>query len=347
MKRNIASLVTLFFSSLLATCALPSRASAQNTYALDDGVPNSGLSYGLPTDYCWFQSFQTVGAADTITTVRILWAPGMIPAGTPVRLCVWEDPNDDGDPADAILVGQQTSVVPNVVGLAYTSYPISPSLVHGSFFVGAVLTTDGSFGTIALLDYDSPYTHKAWFATDAPGFFDPAALSSSFYNHIEIIGAGIHGVFLIRAEGTGNTPTTYCTAKTNSLGCTPQIASFGTASASAPAGFHVYATNVLNRTPGLLVYGTSGRATTPFGGGTLCVAGPLRRTPVQNSGGSLVGVDCSGTYHLDFASWIAAGNDPSLVAGVTVRAQYYSRDTGFAAPNNVGLTNAIEFTLTP
>ena len=107
------------------------------------------------------------------------------------------------------------------------------------------------------------------------------------------------------------------------------------------------ATSVLNRRSGILAYSTSGRATTPFGGGTLCLAAPLRRTPIQNSGGSAAGTDCSGTYHFDFAAWITSGSDPSLVAGTTVNAQFYSRDGGFAAPNNIGLTNALEFTLVP
>lgn len=337
----------LSFLVTSATALLAAPARTQVTYALDDGIPDSGLTYQMSTDYGWFQSFDAVGGHDTIVDVQVMWAPGMIPPGTPVHLCVWEDPSDDGDPSDAILVATRAATVPNVATLAYTTYAISPATVHGRFFVGAYLTTDGSFGTISLLDYGATLTHRAYFVADAPGFFDPAQLSISAYNHIEVLGAGIHGAFLLRATGSGNTPTTYCTAKVNSAGCTPQISFVGTPSASASAGFHVFGTSVLNRAPGLLVYGTNGRATTPFGGATLCLAAPLRRTPVQNSGGSAVGVDCSGSYHLDFAAWVASGADPTLVAGTTVNAQWYSRDTGFAPPGNVGLTNALEFTLAP
>jgi hypothetical protein len=322
-------------------------AFASNQYAHDDGAPNSGLSYGIATDFCWFHSFTTFGPADSITKVQVMWEPGSIPPGTPVTVCVWEDPNDDGDPSDAILVSQQASTVPSVATYAYTTYPVAPALVHNRFFVGAFVTTDGSFGTIGLIDFNTPLTHIAYFATDAPGFFDPALLSTSFYNHIETIGTMFHGVFMLRAEGAGTPPVTYCTAKTNSAGCTPQIGYFGTPSVSAATGFHVYATGVVNRAPGLLIYGTSGRATIPFGGGWLCMNSPIRRTQLQNSGGNPVGVDCSGTYHLDFGAWIATGTDPGLIAGTTVEAQYYSRDNGFAVPNNIGLTNALEFTLVP
>lgn len=332
--------------SLVALCA--GTAHATNQYALDDGVPNSGLTYGIATDYCWFQSFTTVGPTDGITSVQVQWQPGQIPAGTVVHLCVWEDPNDDRNPADAILVRSIAATVPNVTALAYTTYSLgSPAVVHGAFFVGAFLTTDGSLGTIALLDYDSGLSGRAWFATDAPNFFDPAQLSGSFYNHIEVLGAGIHGVFMLRAEDSGDVPAVYCAAKVNSVGCTPRIASIGVPSASSGSGFLVTATNVRNLQNGVLFYGTSGRANTPFLGGTLCVQSPLRRTGIQNAGGSVGSPNCTGVYHLDFNAWIASGADPLLAAGTTVNCQFYARDPGFAPPNNIGLTDALEFTIQP
>lgn len=339
MKRFVASLIALAAASSASTFAA-------NQYALDDGSPNSGLTYGIPADYCWFQSFTTVAPTDGITSVQVMWQPGQIPAGTAVRLCVWEDPNDDRDPADAILVRDFAATVPNVTSLAYTTYALgAPAVVHGGFFIGAFVTTDGSLGTISLLDYDSGLSGRAWFATDAPNFFDPAQLSSSFYNHIEVLGAGIHGVFMLRAEGSGDVPAVYCSAKVNSLGCTPQIGSLGTPSASSGSGFLVTATNVRNLQSGVLFYGTSGRASTPFLGGTLCVQSPLRRTGIQNAGGNVGNPNCTGVYHLDFNAWVASGVDPQLVAGTTVNCQFYSRDPGFAPPNNIGLTDALEFTL--
>ena len=37
----------------------------------------------------------------------------------------------------------------------------------------------------------------------------------------------------------------------------------------------------------------------------------------------------------------------ALSAGTSLYAQYWSRDTGYAAPNNVGLTDAVGFTICP
>jgi hypothetical protein len=78
--------------------------------------------------------------------------------------------------------------------------------------------------------------------------------------------------------------TTYCQAKTNSLGCVPAIAGSGYPSASATGGFKVTCTNVRNSKTGLLFYGI-GAASLPFQGGTLCVASPIKRAPSMNSGG--------------------------------------------------------------
>src|SRR5688572_18342744 len=148
-------------------------------------------------------------------------------------------------------------------------------------------------------------------------------------------------------------PTTYCVAKVNSLGCTPSISSTGTPSATAPSGFVVTAVNVRNQKAGLLFYGTSGPASTPFQGGTLCVKTPIRRTPVVNSGGTaLPANDCTGVYSIDmnaFAQGSLGGTpDPALqVVGTNVNCQWWGRDPGFAAPNNTTLTDGLRYQVCP
>lgn len=335
--------------SILRSCALlflGGAALASNQYQYDDGLPNSGLSFGIAADFCWLQWFQTVGTSDTITSVQVMTTGTQLPVGHPITVCVWEDPNDDADPYDAVLVGSFTGTVPAAPPGGFANFTLNaPAQVHGKFFVGAFTTVLNS-ESVGLLDYNSGLSQRAWFCYDySVGQFDPTQIGNYSPSHIELLGAGIHGVFMLRATGSGD--TVYCTGKTNSHGCVPQITSLGTPSASASSGFFVFGSNELNRKTGLLLYTTAGRASTPFAGGTLCLASPLRRTPQQNSGGTLGGVDCSGVYSFDFNAWIAGGTDPALVAGVTVQAQYYSRDPGFAAPNNVGLTNGLEFTLQP
>ncbi len=139
--------------------------------------------------------------------------------------------------------------------------------------------------------------------------------------------------------------TTYCTAKTTSNGCSPTISFTGLPTDTCTAGgFTIFATHVMNQKNGLLFYGFS-KVATPLFGGTLCVGGTKIRTPMQNSGGSASGSDCSGAFAFDMCAWIAGGNDAALIAGKQVEAQYWFRDPGFSAPNNVGFTNAVSFVI--
>jgi hypothetical protein len=138
--------------------------------------------------------------------------------------------------------------------------------------------------------------------------------------------------------------TSYCVAKTNSLGCTPAISSTGAATLGAPDDFVIRAASVLNNKAGLLMWGTA-PAALPFGGGTRCVHAPIRRMPVQDSAGSAAGDDCSGTYAQPFSDALMASQ--SFAAGTLLYFQFWSRDNGFAPPNNVGLTDALRVMLCP
>ena len=148
-------------------------------------------------------------------------------------------------------------------------------------------------------------------------------------------------------------PGSYCVAKVNSLGCTPAISGAGIPSASATSGFVVSASNVRNNKTGLLLYSITGPASTPFTGGTLCLAGPIKRTPGLVSGGSAAPLnDCSGVYQFDmnaFAAGLAGGTPhPSLViAGTIVCCQAWGRDQGFSAPNNTTLSDGLQYTIVP
>lgn len=131
----------------------------------------------------------------------------------------------------------------------------------------------------------------------------------------------------------------YCTAKTNSLGCTPRIE-------AQLSGVHlvIAAEQVLPAQPGLLFYGVNADASTAFQGGLLCVQPPLVRTPPQVASGSGA-PPCTGSYAFDFTAWQESGVDPALAPGAQVWVQFWSRDP--ADSFGSGLTDALTFELCP
>jgi hypothetical protein len=141
--------------------------------------------------------------------------------------------------------------------------------------------------------------------------------------------------------GNAEAPANYCTAKTNSAGCVPFI-SYGGCPSVTVGSFTIVAVNVLENKPGILIWSFN-PAATPFYGGTLCLKAPIVRTPLQTSSPSPD--PCGGVYLFAFtqAYMAAKGAGP----GDDVYAQYWSRDNGFAPPNNVGLTNGLYVTILP
>jgi hypothetical protein len=137
-------------------------------------------------------------------------------------------------------------------------------------------------------------------------------------------------------------PATYCTAKTNSAGCVPQIDHTGVPTRVTGADdFTITASNVLKSKNGLLFWGLASLSN-PFHGGTLCVGPPTVRTPIQDSGCATCGA-CQGSYSFHFSHAYMAAH--SVQSGDTLYAQFWSRDPGFAPPGNYGLTDALKFTV--
>jgi hypothetical protein len=142
--------------------------------------------------------------------------------------------------------------------------------------------------------------------------------------------------------GVPNT-TSFCTSKVNSLGCTPYIFSGGQPTFSIVDNFHIYAAQVVPLKPGLLMWSLQTNSV-PFGGGTLCLKPPIVRTKVQTSQYYNVGT-CDASY--DYWMKQSYMSSKGLTPGKTFYAQFWSRDNGFAAPNNIGLTNALAATVLP
>jgi hypothetical protein len=138
--------------------------------------------------------------------------------------------------------------------------------------------------------------------------------------------------------------TAFCQPKLGSLGCAPTCSWSGLGSPTASSGFDIRVNDVISGTWGSLYYGIGQQAALPFGGGTLCIRGSLRKAGPVWSGGS-PWATCDGVWSVDFNEWMAT--HVAIPAGTTVRAQWLGRDPGFAPPANWQMSNALEFVLRP
>lgn len=131
MRKRLLSLVILLFAAVVQA----------QLFTLDDGSVDSfgGTASG---DFLALNHFNTGGTPVLIDEIRVLWNP--ISSTVFPTVALYSDPNGDGNPSDmAPLLIQSISIQSGVVILNNTtvqSYSVPPTLVNGSFFVGAYLS---------------------------------------------------------------------------------------------------------------------------------------------------------------------------------------------------------------
>ncbi len=139
----------------------------------------------------------------------------------------------------------------------------------------------------------------------------------------------------------------YCTAGTSVAGCVASMSASGQASASAGSGFVVSASGVDGARMGIVYYGVSGPAATPWGQGSpsyRCVAAPYQRCGLASSGGTPGA--CDGVLALDWNAFIAAhplALGGPFQGGERVWIQAWYRDPG--APKGTQLSNGLAFSV--
>jgi len=237
-------------------------------------------------------------------------------------------PDLTGDGVGEILVG-----APDY----HTTVPLGPNKGAVSIFSGATLVRIG--GIVGANNERLGDTLVGGFHDiDGDGFLDFAVAGSLSDAGGSATGV-LKGVSLYPAAASS-----YCTGKVNSLGCVPAMGASGSASASSPNAFLVTCSNAINQKVGLMMYSHQPIAAA-FQGGLLCVNTPLKRTTPQNSGGSVGGSDCTGSFSFDFNAQIDSGLDPTLVPGAEIFCQYWSRDP--VSPSHTSLSNALRALINP
>ncbi len=109
-------------------------------YLLDDGSGtfNIGPSQ-FDANMIWMNSFEAVGGGELITRVRVSFGgledDNGVMGSTAVRIGILNDPTDDHDPSDAVLVGSGSGVWVDAGFSEFLEFDVEPTVVSGVFYV--------------------------------------------------------------------------------------------------------------------------------------------------------------------------------------------------------------------
>jgi len=174
---------------------------AASTYRFDSGSVASGYGSSAPNyDAVWVTRFDASGGEDAITSVTTPFA--FTPVGTTATIYLWDDPNDDGDPSDRVLLATVPVSVQSQCFCTSPSFNVfqlpQPVPVRGSFFIGIkVPAQSGQFP--AVYECSTPYAPNRSFGRMISSGFNP--VTSPF---IPYGSAGSPVTWLIRANGSNS-----------------------------------------------------------------------------------------------------------------------------------------------
>jgi hypothetical protein len=135
------------------------------TYFVDDGSQENSLGgFGAGTHTLTFgNQFRIVPGGETIVSISIAW--GFVADDTPMIAKLWSDPNDDGNPSDAVLLSSIPGLTSDAETDIFVTYDIPDItlLVGQSFFVGATITHEAGETPIAV-DTTPPISRQSWLA---------------------------------------------------------------------------------------------------------------------------------------------------------------------------------------
>ena len=172
---------------VLCVAALSPAAAAAGptTYAHDDGVGGSNIGpAGFDATVTWGNYFYVDPAAgplaDRLCSIEVTFA-STLPAGRDITLIVFDDPDDDGNPLNAVPVLVQPAVSIATPGLSdFASYAIPETVVAGGFMVAvAVAAADGESvargdRNVVFPPIDPPGGESSWLFYDGMPTLDPS-----------------------------------------------------------------------------------------------------------------------------------------------------------------------------
>ncbi len=312
-------------------------------YDIDDGLSNDSIGLVAGGELAWMTGFNANGGSDVITEISTTFgstAGATVPANQPVEIAIWDDPTNDMDPTDAVLVFSVAGVSANENSDTFNAYAIPSVAVSGVFFIG--VSINGAAGEFpAPLDLDSAAVGQTWVvgSTLGPDTLDLTNLTANDVPPLDLGAIGFPGAWMLQAEGTSCGPLgqNYCTANGNSVSASGSIMSLAGSDSLAVMDLTLNASNAPAGQPGLFFYGPN-QVNAPLGCGQICIGGSLVRLPVV--------FENAGTYSFD-VDFGVSGTDFATLGTVNFQCWYRDPANSGACGDTFNLSDGIEITFMP
>lgn len=186
----------------------------------DDGSSEDavGGNLGVGSGVLWIHGFGQAGDSTVVSSVSSAYGtpvfPGSAPPnGTPVLAGIWNDPTNDYDPSDCVLLATAPGTVQNVDTDILSQIDFNPPVVtSGVYFVGVGLQLQSSPSFMAPVDTSCVSSGgRAWIVGTTNG--TPVNYNNLAANGIPPIDEDdiLPGVWLLRADCTAkNSVTPFC-----------------------------------------------------------------------------------------------------------------------------------------
>ena len=180
-----------------ASCAVFHDGTAENAVAVSaNGADNLFMHrQGSPGQ-------QTVVKSISAAWGNPLAAPASWPtAGAPARFGIWDDPNDDGNLSDLVLLQEILTTIVNSGNGLFDTVSLSPTLqVDGVYYIGASYQNVAAGQFAPPLDQSTDSISRAWITAQVGGSLNYNSLGTSSIPPTNMDQLGFNGVWLLQCE---------------------------------------------------------------------------------------------------------------------------------------------------
>jgi hypothetical protein len=185
-------------------------------YQLDDGFAENSIGLTTGGDLDWVNQFDVIAGAENIGEVAYVWGP--IPANFPFFAVIYDDPNNDGSPADVgpadvIYINAEVVITPDTAS-TFDRYTVASCPSVGAegdiFFLGVCMQNTVAGDYPAGID-QSFSLGRSWIAGDSPGLLDCTDPGTAGLPWGVIDSYGLAGNWMCRGSSCAPTPTTVTT----------------------------------------------------------------------------------------------------------------------------------------